>query len=457
MKPGISYVTVITTDVANNSSVTNLTVGKSVDVLYMDKVADPNQLWQPRITVTGYYSRTNQTVTVNGVKAKMKPDGHWVAENVPVNSPNGGTASFDITSDYDEKLAPSHIWKPAFLGEPTNGLRAGVSYVPVTTNEYNHYTFLIGVTNVSGTNQPQNWMLPSMENRFAFSLFDTNGKAVETRMSFKPRGRALPDDLNIHHLGDRETACIDGEMPLTTNQAVQLADVKLDKYFQIPPPGDYTLVVEARMFEIAGNGSLIPINFPPVKESFRVSEQPSETTFYLRKLEREGKLKWSTAKNSLRVGVTNDHVRMMTGSQNVVEVFLQYTTTNADQALRLPRIQEAFDLTLTDPNGASVPLTPVGEQRGLPLDEGGGAKSLMIFLHPGEAKNIERINLNEMFDIAAKPPGEYHLTFIQRLYHSDPTNGMSGLIMPMVVLPMAISSDPNHGRSAINTNDEDDY
>jgi len=50
----------------------------------MDKLADPQQLWQRRITVTGYYSRTNHSVSVNGVKARMKPDGHWVAENVPV-------------------------------------------------------------------------------------------------------------------------------------------------------------------------------------------------------------------------------------------------------------------------------------------------------------------------------------------------------------------------------------
>jgi hypothetical protein len=94
---GTNRITLIATDAATNSSRLTLAVTKSPDVLYMDKIADPSQLWQPTIDVTGFTSRLDQDVFVNGVKTLVKPDGHWSATNVPVVSPHGGgTATFRL-------------------------------------------------------------------------------------------------------------------------------------------------------------------------------------------------------------------------------------------------------------------------------------------------------------------------------------------------------------------------
>jgi len=59
---GRNYITVVATDAAGNSSFTNLMFSKSSMTLYMDPVPDPNKLWQPKITVTGYCSLTNCVV-----------------------------------------------------------------------------------------------------------------------------------------------------------------------------------------------------------------------------------------------------------------------------------------------------------------------------------------------------------------------------------------------------------
>jgi len=94
---GTNRITLVATDAATNSSTLTLAVTKSHDILYMDKIADPNQLWQPTISVTGFTSRLDEDVFVNGVKAFIKPDGHWVATNVPVISAHGsGAATFRL-------------------------------------------------------------------------------------------------------------------------------------------------------------------------------------------------------------------------------------------------------------------------------------------------------------------------------------------------------------------------
>lgn len=87
------------TDAAGNSISTNLVLeGTEGPTITMDPVVPADKLWQPYINITGEVSPANNNVWVNGVKAVVNPDGTWLAKNVPVLSPNVGTACFDLTS-----------------------------------------------------------------------------------------------------------------------------------------------------------------------------------------------------------------------------------------------------------------------------------------------------------------------------------------------------------------------
>lgn len=89
--------TLIATDVAGNSSSTNLTILKShEDVgLVFESLPSGKDLYQPFGVVTGRV-KPGYDVYVNGAKAVVEPNGHWRAENVPISA--GGTASFDVTT-----------------------------------------------------------------------------------------------------------------------------------------------------------------------------------------------------------------------------------------------------------------------------------------------------------------------------------------------------------------------
>jgi hypothetical protein len=455
LSEGIEYITLVDMDPTHNSTLTNITVGKSDDILTMDPLADPQELWHPRISkITGYYSRTNHPVSINGVKAKMKPDGHWEAENVPIDVAN---THFEMTADdEDDKLTPSHVWQPAVLGEPINGLRAGISFVPVSTNEYNHYTICLGVTNISGTNQPWSWMLPTFDRRFALRLLDKDGKTMAKREYIQKSGEGLPDNLDIHHLGKSELTNIDGIIPLTTNMAVQLASINLDEHFQMPPPGDYRLEVEEKLFQIGDDGHLIPTTLPPVMSDLKVIDQPSEMTFYLKHLEQQKKLYWGPALNLLRIGVANGTDNHTSGRTKEIKIFLENLGTNYIRNLRLPRLEEQFDISLFDTNGMEVAKTALGKQRGLPLtitnSSSDGIEDIAraiignvrrprgfrpVFLSGKDVREIGSVNLNELFEINS--PGKYRLTYQQRFIQSDSTNKPTGLTMPTAIVPLDIN------------------
>lgn len=98
---GANQVTIVATDVAGNSSSTNFIIYGSDDVrIHMDAVVPADQLWQPKIeAVTGTVKPANHDVWINGVQAVVKPDGTWLAKDVPVvSSSSGGTALFDLTT-----------------------------------------------------------------------------------------------------------------------------------------------------------------------------------------------------------------------------------------------------------------------------------------------------------------------------------------------------------------------
>lgn len=98
--PGANLLTLTATDAAGNSSRTNLTVyGVEGPVITLDPIVPAEKLWQPRIAVTGKVRPANCRVWINGVEAKVKSDGAWSAESVPVKSPNGGgVATFEMSA-----------------------------------------------------------------------------------------------------------------------------------------------------------------------------------------------------------------------------------------------------------------------------------------------------------------------------------------------------------------------
>jgi hypothetical protein len=109
---GANQVTIVATDVAGNSSSTNFIIYGADDArIHMDAVVPAEQLWQPKIAViTGTVKPVNHDVWINGVQATVKPDGTWLAKNVPVvSSPSGGTALFDMTTESPDNLAKGNV------------------------------------------------------------------------------------------------------------------------------------------------------------------------------------------------------------------------------------------------------------------------------------------------------------------------------------------------------------
>jgi hypothetical protein len=91
---GTNYLTLIATDTAGNSSVTNITVIKGSLAFVMTGYS--GDLWDPTVTVYGSISDTNYAVWVNGIHAAVETDGSWTANDVPVTE--GGRAAFEMTA-----------------------------------------------------------------------------------------------------------------------------------------------------------------------------------------------------------------------------------------------------------------------------------------------------------------------------------------------------------------------
>ena len=100
---GANYLTLTAVDVANNTTITNITVTQSSLVMTIDPISDTSQLWQPTITLTGKISDSTYAVWANGKKGTNYGD-HWEVDNVPINA--GGTASFVVTAYSPDEIQP---------------------------------------------------------------------------------------------------------------------------------------------------------------------------------------------------------------------------------------------------------------------------------------------------------------------------------------------------------------
>ncbi len=95
LNSGTNTVTLSATDAVGHITTTSLDVVQSAVMLAVNPVSDPQQLWQPTVSLTGAISDASYAIWVNGVKGHNNGDGTWSASNIPVNS--GGTASFTAT------------------------------------------------------------------------------------------------------------------------------------------------------------------------------------------------------------------------------------------------------------------------------------------------------------------------------------------------------------------------
>jgi hypothetical protein len=87
--------TLTATDAAGNSATTNWTVIRSDSILTIDPVPRA-ELWQLQVTVTGNVFPPDQDVWVNGRRARVKPNGNWIATGIRMTKE--GVAIFEGTA-----------------------------------------------------------------------------------------------------------------------------------------------------------------------------------------------------------------------------------------------------------------------------------------------------------------------------------------------------------------------
>jgi len=106
LNSGSNVLAVTVSDVAGNTTATNITVVQSPVSLAMNALADASQLWQPTVNLTGTISAPDYAVWVNGVKGHNNGNGTWYANNVPTTP--GGVASFTITAYSPDETPPDN-------------------------------------------------------------------------------------------------------------------------------------------------------------------------------------------------------------------------------------------------------------------------------------------------------------------------------------------------------------
>ncbi|HXF11420.1 MAG TPA: hypothetical protein VN625_11595, partial [Desulfuromonadaceae bacterium] len=168
-----------------------------------------------------------------------------------------------------------------------------------------------------------------------------------------------------------------------------------------------------------------------------IRDQPTELVFKLMDLQTKGRLARADITNEIGVAIAPDFESHGLQYGIDIQAFLINENTNGLSDLLLPSLQEQFEITLTDSSGAKVSKTLLGLRQGQPLS----AKPRPIRLEPvsvpvRDAVVSARFDLRAYFDI--RTPGDYLLTYRQRLYRVTPAGKLEPLIFPPVTLPVKI-------------------
>jgi hypothetical protein len=135
-------------------------------------------------------------VWVNGVQARVNPDGTWVADHVPVLSPNGGTAVFEATTlPSSGELAPASgtnqpplAAKPQALISVVAGL--GTNAMTLNPSQPSCGTFRLRLTSTAGrsfvlltSTNLADWtpVLTNVSSNETFDFADTNATTNQCR------------------------------------------------------------------------------------------------------------------------------------------------------------------------------------------------------------------------------------------------------------------------------------
>lgn len=432
------FITLVGIDAAGNSSLTNITVLRSRYRLTIDPVPQ-HQLWDPKVTVTGFCDDTKSTLLVNGVAAVSAADGRWTATNVPVRKK--GVASFEVKTvpkegvlaETDPPLEP----QPSAWGEEREFLRAGLSVPLQDTNSYNSYPCFLDLA--ASASETTKWVLPTQQYRLALRLTNQAGKETPVRqwISGEKLGQPLPSGLNVQRLAKGRLEFFDGVLPFRTNSRVRLASLHLDDVFQLQP-GQYRLEAVARLYKMQPNGDLTPFELPPVSTYFEVVDQPSPMAFRLKSLKAAGQLFLSGPRDSVRVAAQYVH-DMRAPVRDEIRVNLWNQSTNLTQRFSLPRVQgEQFDLALYDEVGKEVQKTRLGAGQGklpCPREElRGRVRARPMHLPSRDANECLRFDLHAHFNI--RKPGKYRLVYKQHLYRRGERGELEGIAMPAVMVPI---------------------
>jgi hypothetical protein len=293
------------------------------------------------------------------------------------------------------------------------------------------------VVNDTGINMNFLWMRPKEQSIYSLYLYDQAGTNVAVSYLGKEKGQPLAANLDMSHLDAEAIGQIDGVLPLFTNVPVHVCSVDLLDQFSVGSAGEYRAQVAGRLYQIADDGKLIPLELPPVSIPLTIKDQPSELVYHLRDLQTKGNFVWNEPANFLSVGIAHNFEPQLVGKGDEIEVFLMNDSTNDLHDLLLPATDQQFEMSLYDSLGNEVQRTTLGAQQGKPLLMDAHAQGVSpIFVAAKDAAKCERFNLNAYFEI--KTPGEYRLTYQQRLFQIKANGTPAGMTLPMVTSPVDI-------------------
>jgi hypothetical protein len=189
-----NLLTLTATDAAGNSAVTNLPIIKSEATLTIDPVPE-DQLWQLQVMVTGKVKPAAQRVWVNGLPARVSPDGTWSVRGVTLA--RNGVAIFEAVSVPDgATVVPSLTASrnPSLVSPPKESVSIsadlGTNAITLNASQPTYGSFSVHLTGTAGrdfvlcaSTNLVDWT-PILTNRNSgptFDYIDTNATAYGCR------------------------------------------------------------------------------------------------------------------------------------------------------------------------------------------------------------------------------------------------------------------------------------